>query len=580
MNTPDAKLLQVEAVADLPVLWNVLQRLNLVTTLDRLYPAPIRWQAGITPGELLAVWLLHLLSRGDHRLNRLQPWVADHQGTLSTLLGKPIHPLDAQDDRLADWLTRLHSPTTWNEFECQLNQQTIRVYSIPTTTFHLDTTTANSYTDLVSEQGILQFGHSKDDPTRPQLKIATAVLDPLGMPMSTCVVPGNTADDPLYLPLIQELQRTVGVGGKLYVGDSKMGAFTTRRLIAKTDDFYLCPLSEVQLSVAQRAQRLAAHRTSNTPLLPVHRTGKTPAEPELVAEGFSWDEPLSAEEAGQTVTWTERRWMVRSRAYAASETTRLERRLTQTIAVLQALGTPKRGKKPLQRAELLAAAQDLLDREELQGLLEYTVHTVVQEHPKRAYGSRPAGVERTETHTVVVTRQSAAITEKMTTLGWQVYATNQRELSVAQVVWTYRSPQQIEDGWARMKGASLGLTPLYLQDEERIVGLVHFLSIALRVLTLLQWVIREQLRTTQQKLRDVYAGQPGRVTATPSAELLLEVMKNIQIIVMEIGGQVQVFLSPLTRIQRQLLQLWGLPADIYEQLIATFPKPPPNMSER
>jgi hypothetical protein len=88
MNTPDAKLLQVEAVADLPVIWNVLQRLDLVATLDRIYPPPARWQAAITPGELLAVGWLQLLSRGDHRLNQLQPWVAEHQGTLTALLKK------------------------------------------------------------------------------------------------------------------------------------------------------------------------------------------------------------------------------------------------------------------------------------------------------------------------------------------------------------------------------------------------------------------------------------------------------------------------------------------------------------
>jgi transposase len=232
---------------------------------------------------------------------------------------------------------------------------------------------------------------------------------------------------------------------------------------------------------------------------------------------------------------------VRSVAVAATEARRFERRLPQTTAALPALGTRKPGKNRSQREEVLAAAQERIIREGLQGLLEFTVMTTVEEHPKRAYGSRPACVERTETQNGVVTRQPAALTEKMATLGGQVYATNQRELSIAQVGWTYRSQNRIEDGWARMKGSSLGLTPLYLQDEQRIVGLVHLLSIALRVLTLLQWVIREQLRTTQQKLRAMYAGQPGRGTATPSAELLLEVMKNIQIIVMEIGGKVQVF---------------------------------------
>jgi len=61
----------------------------------------------------------------------------------------------------------------------------------------IDTTTANSYAAVLSERGLLQFGHSKDDPDRPQFKIAAAILDPLGMPLATAVVPGNESDDPL-----------------------------------------------------------------------------------------------------------------------------------------------------------------------------------------------------------------------------------------------------------------------------------------------------------------------------------------------------------------------------------------------
>ena len=55
----------------------------------------------------------------------------------------------------------------------------------------------------VTPEGLFQLGHSKDHrPDLPQVKIAMAVLDPLGLPLTTTVVAGQTADDPLYLPEI------------------------------------------------------------------------------------------------------------------------------------------------------------------------------------------------------------------------------------------------------------------------------------------------------------------------------------------------------------------------------------------
>src|SRR3954447_3040710 len=119
----------------------------------------------------------------------------------------------------ADWLTRLGAGPSFSALERDLNQQTIRVYQLPTDVVRIDTTTANSYADVLSAQGLLQFGHSQDDPDRPQLKIAAAILDPLGLPLATAVVPGHAADDPLYIPAIRSVQQALGVGGRTYVGD-------------------------------------------------------------------------------------------------------------------------------------------------------------------------------------------------------------------------------------------------------------------------------------------------------------------------------------------------------------------------
>jgi len=146
-------------------------------------------------------------------------------------------------------------------------------------------------------------------------------------------------------------------------------------------------------------------------------------------------------------------------------------------------------------------------------------------------------------------------------------------------LWAYRGQYRIENDWSRLKGRRLGLTPIYLQDEQRIQGLVHLLSLALRILTLTEWVVRERLRQTGEKLRGVYAGQAGRKTATPSAELLLEAMKTISISIIEVSDQQYVLLSPLTEVQKKLLTLWGLPANLYENVIRNFPKSARNTSE-
>jgi transposase len=574
MNPSEPRLLRVEAVADLPVLWTTFQDLDLPATLDRHFPAPPHWKGPLTPGEVLAVWLLFLVSHGDHCLNHVQPWVAQHQGVLSALLGKPILPTHAHDDRLADWLTRLSRGDAFAALERDLNQHTVRVYQLPTDLVRLDATTANSYADVLSEQGLLQFGHSKDDPDRPQFKIAAAVLDPLGLPLATAVVPGNTTDDPLYVPAIQAVQQSLGVGGRTYVGDCKMAALATRAFVAAGGDFYLCPLSENQLSRGERYALLQAVWEGTQALQPVWRPGPEGQPDQLVAEGFAVDVALTATVGAQQVRWTERRWLVRSQAYAQAQEAALERRLAKAEAALCALPTRKQGKKQLFHAELVRAAEAIVAREGVEGLLCYTVAARMTTRPVRAYRDRPARRQTEVYFAIDVGRDEARIEAKKREMGWQVYGTNALALALPPVVWAYRGQYRIEDDWSRLKGRSLGLTPVYLQDEERIQGLVYLLSLALRVLTLVEWVVRERLRQERTRLQGIYAGQPGRTTDRPSAELLLGVLKTISISVVEVNGRIHALLSPLTEVQKRLLELWDLPADLYENIACRFPEPP------
>jgi transposase len=579
MNTAEPRLLRVEVVADLPVLWATLERLDLPATVDRHFPPPRNWKGPLSPGEVLAIWLLFLLSQGDHCLNHVEPWVAQHHGTLSALLGKTVLPVHFHDDRLADWLDRLCGGDSFSVLERELSQHTIRVYQLPTDTVRYDTTTASSYASVLSERGLLQLGHSKDDPDRPQLKIAAGVLDPLGMPLVTAVVPGNSTDDPLYVPAIAAVQQSLGQGGLTHVGDCKMAALATRAFVAAGRDFYLCPLSQSQLSRAERRELLQPVFAGTQALQQVWRPTGDGQPDELVAEGFWVDVELTAKVGDKEVSWTERRWLVRSLAYSQAQQTALERRLEKATKALRELVVRKQGKKQLCHAELMAAAEAIVKHQGVEGLLSYTAQARMATRQVRAYRDRPARQETDVFFQIDVRREETLIEQKKREMGWQVYATNARGVVLAQVVWAYRGQYRVEDDWSRLKGRPLGLTPMYLQDERRMQGLVYLLSLALRLLSLLEWVVRERLRKEGAKLQGVYAGQPGRKTDRPSAELLLGVMKTISVSVVEVNGQTHALLSPLTEVQIRLLELWDLPPDLYKKVVRGFPIPPPNTSE-
>ena len=579
MNTTEPRLQCVEVVADLPVLWAIFARVDLPATLERHFPTPLHWKGPLTPGEVLAVWLLFLLSQGDHCLNHVLPWVAQHHLCLSALLGKTVLPIHFHDDRLADCLDRLAASDTFSALERDLNGQTIRVYHLPTDIVRIDTTTANSYASVLSEQGLLQFGHSKDDPDRPQFKIACAILDPLGMPLATAVVPGNESDDPLYVPAIAAVRQSLGVGGRTYVGDCKMAALATRVFVAQGGDFYLCPLPLTQVNRAQRHELLQPVWDGLVTLQQLSRPDPKGQPDELVAEGFWVDVELTARVGEKEVRWTERRWLVRSLAYATAQQAALERRLTTAQAALRELVTRKQGKKQLFHADLMEAAEGIIKREGVEGLLSYEATALMRTIKKRAYGDRAAREEREVYFEIEVQRDEGAIEQKKREMGWQVYSTNGMGMSMAQVVWAYRGQYRIENDWSRLKGRPLGLTPVYLQDEGRMQGLVYLLSVALRMLTLVEYQVRERLRQEGTTLQGVYAGQPSRKTVRRSAELLLAVMQTISISVILLNGQIHALLSPLTDVQKRLLQLWDLPPDLYDKVAQGFPKPPSFRSE-
>ena len=177
-----------------------------------------------------------------------------------------------------------------------------------------------------------------------KVKVMVSSLDPLGMPLVTQAVSGERADDPLYVPAIEQVRQGLGRRGLLYIGDSKMGALGTRAFIHAGGDAYLCPLGRKQLPIEVLDSYLQPVWSQEQLLTPVHRLGED-GSPEQIAEGFVRSQALSAEVAGEMVSWVERRLVIRSFWLTETRQRGLPLRLHKAQSELATLTERKRGSR-------------------------------------------------------------------------------------------------------------------------------------------------------------------------------------------------------------------------------------------
>jgi transposase len=563
--------LTTERVDDIPILLALCANMGIAELLDAYFQPHGNWE-GTSLGWTTTIWLAHILSEGDHRMNQVQAWAANRVQTLQMCSGQAVRDGNWSDDRLAIVLDALSDDQKWQQFETALNRQIVRVYNLKPKRVRVDSTTASGYW-TVSEEGLFQLGYSKDHrPDLPQLKVMLSVLDPLGLPVATQIVSGERADDPLYIPAIEQVSQSLQEHGLLYVGDGKMAAMETRAYLEAQQDCYLCPLANKQMPEAVLAGYLQPVWAGQQPLAAVTRE-REESQPELIAEGYEQSVILSAEVHGKTITWTERHLIVRSQKLAKAATEGLQARLAKAQTALGHLDEHKQGKKRYNDvASLQQAAQAILKQQRVEGLLRVTIEEQVEERRVRAYGDRPAAVRVERAMSVRSEVDAHAVAEAMRWFGWRVYATNQvpEVLPLEQAILAYREEYLVERGFGRLKGKPLSLTPMYVQSDQRATGLVRLLSMGLRVLTLLEFSARQRLADSKATLAGLYAGNPKRTTNRPTAEALLGAFKGLHLSEVSIGQQLHRHVTPLSGLQKHILSLWDLSPEMYDHLCAEF----------
>jgi transposase len=560
-----------ERIDDVPLLVEQQRRMGIAEVIDSAI-RPHGNRAGLSSGELTTFWLAYILSESDHRMSEVESWASGLQETLSALATGPVREKDFTDDRLADLLRLFSHDETWGAIEEQLGRRLVRVYELELGTVRLDSTSAAVYHDPAQSTLFLR-GQSKDHrPDLAQFKVMLASLDPMGMPLATLPVAGNIPDDGLYLPAIQAARRVVGRGGRLYIGDTKMGSVATRASLQAAGDYYLLPLAQSR-EVPELLRQLLARVWSREQAL--ERVWAATEEEEgggdrreLLALGYEASRPQQGLLGGGVVSWQERVLAVYSLSLARQLRRNLADRLSRCMRELEALTPPRaRGRRQWYDLEgLQAAARSVLKKHQVESLLEVSyAPQAVRRHINRR-GDRPGYREEAVRHVVRVRRDGKAITAARRLLGWRLYATNAPvwKLGLAAAVLAYRASPRMERNFHRLKGRPLGLRPVYVQREDHTRGLVRLLSLALRVLTLVEQVVRGALATVRETLSGLHAANPKRQTARPTTERLLGAFQGVTLTVIHLPGELIRHVTPLSELQRTILDLLGLPPSIYE----------------
>ena len=578
MKTAGTLTLTHERVDDIPLLLGFMQQLNFPVLLER-HLGSHHLHRGLSNGWLATVWLAFLLSQSNHRKVSVQDWARNHSHSLEALLGEPLRPVEFGDDRLSIILRRLHD-ADWSALEADLWKATCEVYEISYQCIRLDSTTSFGY-HTITPDGLMQRGHSKDHrPDLPQLKLMAAAAQPTSHLLACDIVPGQSADDPLYLPLIRRVRQQLRQHGLLYTGDCKMSALATRAELVAEKDYYLMPLPRTGDNAEQIdawIDEAALGKQSLQHLTRPNEKGKNV----VFAWAYERERPQSSTVADREVAWTERVQVVRSLELAKRQARQLDERLGEAIAALRALTPPVgRGHKQYREEEpLRAAVAAILEEHRVERLLTVTWQREEKQQTRYRGSGRGGPGRPTYTTTKVryvitaVQRNEAGIEQTKARQGWRVQVTNlpATRWSLREAVLLYNGGWSVERDFHLLKDQPLGIQPMFVREEEQIIGLTRLLTLALRVLTLSELQVRSGLAEAEEALSGLYEGQPTRATEYPTAGRCLKAINRMEITAtrVEIGQDVQWHVTDLPPLLKRIIKLLHLSPTLYTRLTKT-----------
>jgi transposase len=555
--------LRSERLGALPIIDGFLGRIGVRRLLERHLP-PGDGRTGLAAATVIGV-LIGNLCVAREPLYGLADWAAHFDPGLLGL--EPGEAVLLNDDRVGRALDQL--------FDCDrgslltaLMLGVITEFGIDCSQLHNDSTSISVHGDYTAADGrdrggkptvAAALGHSKDH--RPDLKqfILTLTISADGaVPLAHRLLDGNVTDDQTHIATWDGLVALVGRTDFLYVADAKLATREQMTHIHAHRGRFLSILPRSRAEDTQLREWAQSHAFDFTEA--ARRPGKRQGDPDQVY--WTAPAPIPTSE-GHRIVWT--RSSHKHERDAEARRDRIEQGMLALETVQARLAGPRTRIKTLVAAH--DAAQAALTAAGAGRWIAYQITETTQDGFRQEKRGRPGPQTRyRKTQKTIFTLTFTINHDKVAydaqTDGCFPLVTNDHDLTDPELLAAYRYQPNLEKRHHQLKSV-LGAAPIELKSPARIEALACCQFIAL----LAQCLIERELRAamTRENVTELALYHEGRTTRAPTAARVFDLYADTarHHLTTPDGQTLQVFDPDLDNLQRQVLDLLGLPADAY-----------------
>ena len=520
-----------------PAIREYLERLQLKERVDAV--APVREVAHLTNGEVVMALVANRLT-APRPLYDIVEWA--EAWAVEETFG--IAPAALNDDRLGRCLDDI--ATVHDRLRGDLTVQAISAFGLETTTLRWDLTSVlvtGEYPPEEQVAGYAQVRYGYGGGRQKQVRYLQVTTDDGAVPIWDQIHDGNTTDVATVIETMEALRDHARCSDFVLVGDSKLLSETNRRALLTAGVGYLAPLARTpELDAAF----LAIPPEQLVPLeyVSARESGKPP-EDRTTYHGCSSELVVVVPDAdgGERL---QRLFVLSSEEQAACRRNRArqrERAEAEITKIVARVGS--RWYPTAERAR--AKIEAILGQRHLTDLYRVTC-SEADGRPRVSCDLVPAALARVEALD-----------------GYYVLETTRapEEATPSALLTLWKGQWQIEHRHRSAKGP-LRVRPLFVTSNQRIVGLITILGIALMVFSLLERAARRALGPIA-KVPNLLA---GHVAARPTGDNLLKALQTISLVTLELAGTHHRAPSALTPLHRTLLQLLNVSENAYARLAA------------
>jgi transposase len=487
-------------------------------------------------------------------------WAARHEPELLGLSDTQLSALN--DDRIGRALDRLFDANI-PALALKVAAHAVREFDVSLDQLHNDSTTITFHGDYQSaarERTLrarlrlaVTWGHNKDH--RPDLKQLLYILTVTGdgaVPVQFRVESGNATDDRSHQGTWELLCQLTGRRDFLYIADCKLATTENMAYVHQRGGRFLSVLPRTRSEdVAFRAAVLRGK---------VHWRwihDRYDDKGQLV-DRFSICEPASQTVEGYRLIWYHSRR--KAELDAEARLTRLEKalkRLDELRAKLASSRTRYRG-----RAKVAEAVETLLRECEVAEWISVQIDEQVTEKFRQERRGRPGESTRyvrdekmrfVLRHRIELER----LDEEARCDGIFPLVSNDCAMTERDLLLSYKQQPALERRFEHLK-TDFAVAPVYLKEVSRIQALLCVYFLVLLVEALLE---RELRRAMEQKgIENLPLYPERRACRRPTARKVIDLYEDVQRHTLNAGKRPhEVFSTELTRLQRRILSLLGMP---------------------